>query len=42
MQVQDLLAKGPMPSGGMKIRQHPTKGFYGNTLYSQKLLCPLQ
>lgn len=30
MQVQDLLSKDPMPTGGMKIRQHPTKGFYGN------------
>ena len=33
-QVRDLLnAKSMTVKGGLKVRQHPTKGFYGNTFY---------
>ena len=28
-QVRDLLSKKAAVKGGMKVRQHPAKGFYG-------------
>ena len=33
-QVRDLLnAKSMTVKGGLKVRQHPTKGFYGNMFF---------
>lgn len=31
-QVRDLLSKKAAPKGGLKVRQHPSKGFYVNEL----------
>ena len=39
-QVRDLLnAKTMQMKGGLKVRQHPTKGFYGMYMYIE-LSCP--
>jgi len=27
--VRDLLDPNPAPAGGLKVREHPKKGFYG-------------
>ena len=29
-QVRDLLTSKPPQKGGLKVRQHPSKGFYGD------------
>ena len=31
-QVRDLLSKKASQKGGLKVRQHPAKGFYGENL----------
>ncbi len=36
-QVRDLLDSKPKKAGGLDVRQHPTKGFYGTLVLNFKL-----